>query len=372
MFKFNREKEVAVKEKKLYRFMKNNKIDTLLISNLNNFAWITGGGDSHVRMTQAAGVCTAVFTGGKKYIVTSNIEGMRIMEEEVKGLGYILKPHNWWEASKKEEIIKNLIGSGTAASDDGAFGARKVDADLMRLRMVLSNEEVRKYKWLGKKAGKAMSKVCKKIKKGSREDDVSAALAKELFKEGIQPSVLLMAQEDRAVKYRHPISTQASINKYIMVVLCAKKWGLAVSLTRMVCFGEVSPEMKRKHAAVLKVDAVFNLNTKSGLTIGEVFRKGQTAYKEAGFEKEWMLHHQGGPTGYNEREFVGTPDNKEVIQGNMAFAWNPSITGTKCEDTLILRKNGKVEIITPTPKWPMMEIKVGKEKLERPDILVRQ
>jgi len=156
-----------------------------------------------------------------------------------------------------------------------------------------------------------------------------------------------------------------------MVVLGAKKWGLVVSLTRIVYFGEVPSEIKAKYAAVLKIDASLNLGTKAGLTVGEVFRKAQAVYKETGFEKEWMLHHQGGVTGYNEREFVGTPDNKEVIQGNMAFAWNPSITGAKCEDTMILRKNGKNEIITPTPNWPMVEVKVGKEKLARPDILVR-
>ncbi|OGF48655.1 MAG: hypothetical protein A2044_02400, partial [Candidatus Firestonebacteria bacterium GWA2_43_8] len=287
MFKFNREREVEAKEKKLYKFMKKNKIDTLLISNLNNFAWLTGGGDSQVRLTQMSGVCTAVFTGGKKYIVTSNIEGVRIVDEEVKGLGYTLEAHNWWEAPKKEDIIKALIGTGSAASDDGIYNTRKIDGDLMQLRMVLSNEEVRKYKWLGKKAGKAMSRVCKKIKKGSKEDDVSAALAKELFKEGIQPSVLLMAQEDRVMKYRHPVSTQTTINKYIMVVLCAKKWGLVVSLTRIVHFGAVPAELAKKHAAVIKVDATLNLCTKAGLTIGEVFRRAQAVYKETGFEKEW-------------------------------------------------------------------------------------
>ena len=371
MFSFNQSREVAAKEKKLLKFMKKNKIDTLLLSNLNNFAWVTGGGDSHVRLSQAAGVCTAVITRDKKYIVTSNIEGVRIMDEEVKGLGYTLKTHNWWEVSKKEEIIKNIAGNGTLASDDGAMGTKNVDGGLQQLRLILSNEEVRKYKWLGKKAGKAMSRVCKKIKQGSREDDVTASLAKELFRDGIQPTVLLMAQEDRVMKYRHPVSTQSPITKYIMVVLCAKKWGLVASLTRIVHFGPVSAELKNKHAAVLKVDATINLSTKIGSTIGEVFKKAQAVYKETGFANEWNLHHQGGPTGYNEREFVGTPDNKEVISGNMAFAWNPSITGTKCEDTIILRKNGKVEVITPTPGWPMVKVKVGKDTLERPDILIK-
>src|SRR3989339_773958 len=114
MLNVNREREVAGKEKKLSKFMKKNKIDALLISNLNNFAWITGGGDSHVRLTQTAGVCTAVFSGGKKYIVTSNIEGFRIMEEEVKELGYILKSYNWWEINTKglgREQVKQCLES---------------------------------------------------------------------------------------------------------------------------------------------------------------------------------------------------------------------------------------------------------------------
>ncbi len=371
MLKFNREREVAAKEKKLFKFMKSNKIDTLLLSNLNNFAWITGGGDSHVRLSQTGGICTAVFSSGKKYIVTSNIEGGRVMDEEVKGLGYTLKSHNWWEESKKEEIIKGLAGNGVLASDDGLFGTKNVDSGLMQLRIILASEDIKKYKWLGKKAGKAMAKVCKKIKLGSREDDVTAALAKELFKDGIQPTVLLMAQEDRVSKYRHPVSTQTTINKYIMVVLCAKKWGLVANMTRMVHFGPVPQELKNKHAAVLKVDATFNLSSKIGASIGEVFKKGQAAYKETGFANEWTLHHQGGPTGYNEREYKGSPDSKEIIQGNMAFAWNPSITGTKCEDTVLLRKNGKIEVLTPTPNWPMVTVKVGKETLERPEILVR-
>jgi len=121
MFAFNREREVAGKEKKLLKFMKKNKIDVLLLTNLNNFAWITGGGDSHVRFSQTGGVCTAVFTPEKKYIVTSNIEGARIMEEEVKGLGYILKAHNWWEENKKTDIIKSIAGNGLIASDDGVL-----------------------------------------------------------------------------------------------------------------------------------------------------------------------------------------------------------------------------------------------------------
>ena len=63
------------------------------------------------------------------------------------------------------------------------------------------------------------------------------------------------------------------------------------------------------------------------------------------------MHHQGGPTGYGCREFTVTPETKGVIKKNQAYAWNPTIAGTKCEDTTFLADNG-VEIFTRTKAWP--------------------
>ena len=47
------------------------------------------------------------------------------------------------------------------------------------------------------------------------------------------------------------------------------------------------------------------------------------------FPAKSSFHHQGGPTGYGEREWVATPNGTEVVVNNQAFAWNPSIRGGK-------------------------------------------
>lgn len=54
----------------------------------------------------------------------------------------------------------------------------------------------------------------------------------------------------------------------------------------------------------------------------------------------------------------------------MAYAWNPSITGVKSEDTFLLTAQGR-EMITETGGWPQLEVVVEGETIRRPDILRR-
>ncbi len=70
------------------------------------------------------------------------------------------------------------------------------------------------------------------------------------------------------------------------------------------------------------------------------------------------------------RDYRATAEVEDVVQPNQAFAWNPSITGTKSEDTIIARAEGP-EIISLSPSFPTVEISIGKTKLRRSEILVR-
>jgi Xaa-Pro dipeptidase len=82
------------------------------------------------------------------------------------------------------------------------------------------------------------------------------------------------------------------------------------------------------------------------------------AYGEVGYPGEEAKHHQGGAIGYRAREWVAHPKSPESVQDPEAFAWNPSITGTKVEDTALL-VNGRIEIMTSTPGWPTIDLGNG-------------
>jgi antitoxin VapB len=206
------------------------------------------------------------------------------------------------------------------------------------------------------------------VQPGQSEQEIAALLGGETQKRGVQPIVVLIATDERIFNYRHPLPTDKRLERYAMLVLCGRKSGLVVSMTRLVHFGEPPEEVKRKAEAVAFVDAAFIAGTRPGRTIGEALQDGIDAYGRAGFPNEWNLHHQGGTAGYEAREVIATPGMADPISEGQAYAWNPSIAGTKSEDTILVGGEGN-ELLTAIPGWPTTTVSVRGQTLARPRIL---
>ena len=126
-----------------------------------------------------------------------------------------------------------------------------------------------------------------------------------------------------------------------------------------------------KLQAIANIDAAINLSTRPRMLLGDLFRVLQKAYEDNGHGDQWKLHHQGGPTGYANREAVATPDSTLATRDNQAFAWNPSIVGIKSEDTVLCTDQG-VEVLTAhSEEWPTVVGRFDGKELARADVLVR-
>ena len=154
-----------------------------------------------------------------------------------------------------------------------------------------------------------------------------------------------------------------------MLVTGARKWGLIVSTSRLINFGTLEPRIADRHRAVTRVDAAFISATNPGRDVADIFAAGVWEYERQGYPDEWRLHHQGGPTGYEGREFRATLQTHSIVAENQAFAWNPSITGTKSEDTIIATSSGP-EVLSMADDWPVLEVETESGIIRRPDILV--
>ncbi len=344
-------------------------LDAVVLENQNSFAWYTGGGDNHVGIATELGVALLVIARDSDHVVTSNIEAPRIMEEEVPGLGLQLAEVPWHEPDGVRKAVERLIGSRAVASDSGFPGTKKMTGELAELRFSLTAPEVERYRRVGRDTEESVTTVCKKLRPGMSENAIAGIVAEELYSRGVTPVVLLIAADDRTEKFRHPINTDRKVSKCVMAVSCGRRWGLIVSCTRIVHFGKLPRELRRRHDAVLKVDAALNLSTRVGREIGSLLQAGIETYAKVGFPDEWKMHHQGGPTGYTGREFRATPNEKRKVVRNQAFAWNPSIAGTKSEDTIIVTDDG-IEFLSLSSDWPMVEVDYRGEVIRREDILV--
>ena len=191
-----------------------------------------------------------------------------------------------------------------------------------------------------------------------------------LIQKAIMPSVLLMAVDDRILKYKHALPRGKRLERFGMVNLCARKWGLVISMTRFVHFGPMPGNLAKGFDAAAQVNAALLHATRAGATARQLYAVAKSAYAAAGFPGEEELHHQGGATGYGEREWVATPHGVEIVLNRQAFAWNPSAKGGKVEDTVLLQ-DGAIEILTGTTKLPAVETTVGGQSYRSAGVLLK-
>lgn len=290
-----------------------------------------------------------------------------IEEEHLESQGFIVKTFPWHE-DQEASIIKELTGELPWGSDVPFPNATALTEEIARLRYSLTPEELERYRWLGEKTSLALEKTMMKTKKGEKESAVVGRLCRELWKDRIDPITLMAAADDRVFRFRHPIHTEKKIEKYLMVSVNARKWGLIVSLTRFVHFGRLPRELKKKYEANVFIDCTMMAHTRPGTSAREVLQKGIDAYREKGYPEEWTLHHQGGSIGYTGRDYRVNFKTPDIIQENQAFTWNPSLTGTKSEDTILAASKG-TEMITYPILYHTLSMDVGGISFTRPAIL---
>ncbi len=363
--------EIKEKERRVREFLRSKDLKALLLKRQANFSWMTCGGINLVGITTEMGATSLLITENSKFVISNNIEAPRMIEEEsLEEQGFAVKIFPWYE-DQESSTVKDLVGDGPVGCDVPFPNTVMVAEEVARLRYSLTPEEVDRYRWLGEKASLALEKTVMKAKKGEKESAVVGRLCKELWKDRIDPITLMSAADDRVFKFRHPIPTERRIEKYLMVSVNARKWGLIVSLTRFVHFGKLPRELKKKYEANVFIDCTLMAHTRPGVPVREVLQKGIDAYREKGYPEEWTLHHQGGSIGYMGRDYRVNFKTPDLVQENQAFTWNPSITGTKSEDTILATSKG-TEMITRPILYPTLSMKVEGTSFTRPAIFVKK
>jgi hypothetical protein len=342
--------ELGQKLSRLRLMMAANNYDVAHLARLDNVSWLLCGADMVVSLLHDP-VAEVVVSSKHVTVVASSIEHPRLEEEELpKGAELVYTP--WHDAEAKEKTLADLL-QGNVLSDTPGRGFDT--KDFWPMRVPLTMEEIERYRKMSKEASESFTEGLQLIKPGLTEHQVVGLLAEGLRAKGMQPVVMLAASDDRLERYKQPLPSNNKIEKRFMAVTCVRKHGLITSLTRLVSFGGETSEYRKRYTKLLEVEKTILDYTQHGIIVSEMFRELQAAYAKAGRETAWSEHHQGGPTGYNTRDFIATPAETRMLVDGSAYAWNPSLPGVKVEDTILLL-NDKLEILTEDPRWPLREV----------------
>jgi len=367
--------EIDEKVERIRQYLESENLAAVLLTSRRNFAWATNGATNHVRLGSEIGVASLlILKNGKRYIVAGNNEMPRMLEEEVKDLGYQPAQFNWYEAAQKQQLIEQLVSELGAeqmiGSDIPLPNTKLVEDSFARLRYCLTDGEIARYRQVGLGCAQAVEEVCRRLQPGMSELEIEGLTSEALLRRNLRPTVILVGADDRIYKYRHPVPTERPLERYCMIAINAQRWGLIGSLTRFVHFGPAPEDLVNRHGVVCRINAQFIAHTKQGTKASDFFVGIKDWYAQAGYSQEWCYHHQGGAIGYREREWIIAPDLNETINDRQAFAWNPTIAGAKDEDTILVLGDS-VETITQTSEWPTVEVTVDGQTFQRPAILVR-
>ena len=324
--------EFAAKLDRVRRWLQQEGHQAAELTRYSWVAWLLCGAEARVLAAADRASCSVLVTRDRVVAATNNIEAPRLRDEEAPDLPIEWTVTNWWEAPAE---------------------ARGVEPPV-RLRFSLLEPEVERARRLSRDTGEAIEAAARSLAPGLTEHEIAARMAERAFARGIVPVGLFVAADERAKLYRHPLPGPKRAERNAVLSMVVRRGGLHSSVTRTVSFGPPCDEMLRRHRAVTAVHAAMLGASRPGITLDQVFGVAQRAYADQGFPDEWRHHHQGGPTGYEPREARAAPGSSLTLEANQLVAWNPTIRGSKSEETALVTAQG-VELLTRTGEWPAVD-----------------
>lgn len=327
-----------------------------------NFSFITRG-RGFIGLASTIACCSLFVTSERVCLVGENIDAKRVYQEQLSSTPQIeLMSFPWDEPSKREVLVTEItVGKRMAQEAD-------IEPELFKIRTLLSAYDKEEFRSLCYDSALIVENICKKLAPGISEYELAGEISKELWSNNIEPITLLVAFDERTMQYRHPVMAGNLLKNYALVGICGRRNGLVASLTRDVLL-QPDAEMMEKHSKCIRVNGAIWNSLKIGNKVSDTFRSAMEQYALEGYPLEYKEHHQGGLTGFIPRELRATLECSHIIREGEAYAYNPTIQGSKVEDTVLVTKEG-LEILTYTGSYAYESCEIDDKQVKLPTVYV--
>ena len=342
--------------------------DAVVLREQSNFSWLTGG-RGQISLASEKACCTTVISRNSAAVLTTNIEKERLETEELADCsGLTIEAYPWNRPELGDARLRDMLESLKCISE------QDIEPKLLGLRTMMNGREIERYRQLCRDTAEAAEDVCRRASMGVSELGLAGELSEGLWRRGIEPVTVLIAFDERAERFRHPLPTAKRLDGHAFIGVCGRKRGLIASVSRMVSVtGDPAKleDLRRRYRICAETDAEFARLTKPGAALNEVFEGGIACYARGGLAGEWKNHHQGGLTGYRAREIKASHESRHIIREGEVYAWNPTVPGCGCEDTRLVTADGTANM-SHTGKFRYLELGTDRRHQLIPDIWINR
>jgi Xaa-Pro dipeptidase len=241
--------------------------------------------------------------------------------------------------------------STVARVSDAVAGARLEDATPLfdALRMVKSEQEMALLRDAGDRAVAAIGATHRRLRKEMTEREVSRILDEEFGKLGVRGGGLVQFGPSAALPHGSPGDRRLARGDVVLIDAGCRVRGYTSDVTRTVCFGPPSEEVRKVYATVDRAQIAGIQALKAGATGEQVDQAARKVIEDAGYGS-YFTHRLGHGLGLDghEHPYLVKGNRTPLVPGNTVTVepgiYLPEKFGVRIEDDYGVREGNPVTL----------------------------
>lgn len=228
----------------------------------------------------------------------------------------------------------------------------RLSNEISKLRMIKDEEELACIRKAQEIAEKSLDELLPFIRPGRTEREVALELNRLMFENGAEDlsfETIVLAGTNTSMPHGVPSDKRIEDGEFVLMDFGAVWNGYHSDMTRTVCVGEPSEEMKKVYEIVLEAQQAGLDAARAGMTGQELDRISREIIEAAGYGANFG-HSLGHGVGLEIHEKPNaSPGYKLPLPAGAVVTVEPGIYiagkfGVRIEDFVILTENGNVDL----------------------------